>query len=74
MMYGKVIDIRYNLIDCLMSIITLINLGQLSVGDNCYLFVQTRSDAGKANRAHLPYNHTSGSRSFVAAMTSMVGL
>ena len=59
---------------CLMLIITLINLGQLSIGDNCYLFVQIRSDAGKANRVHLLYNHTSSSKSFVAMMTSMVGL
>ena len=35
--------------------------------------VQKRSKAGKANRKELKYNHTSGSRSFVAAMTSKVG-
>ncbi|XP_028089560.1 uncharacterized protein LOC114289918 [Camellia sinensis] len=31
-----------------------------------------RSRAGKANRGMLPYNHTSGSRSFPIAMSLMV--
>ncbi|CAL5354568.1 unnamed protein product [Camellia sinensis] len=33
-----------------------------------------RSTAGKANRGMLPYNHTSGSRSFPIAMSLMIGL
>ncbi|KAI7982205.1 hypothetical protein LOK49_LG15G00499 [Camellia lanceoleosa] len=43
-----------------------------SIKDAVVQAVLKRSKAGKANRSLLPYNHTSGSRSFPIAMSLMV--